>query len=194
MSELAKKRDRLLDYIGRYSRCAVAFSAGVDSTVVAMAAHKVLGVRAVAVTAASPSLAAGELDEARQLAARIGIRHEIISTSEFDNPQYVANQPDRCYHCKSELYTQLDGLQDQLVVFDTTKGKPDPKRLLVGVTSDEITGFAYTPDRRTAFVNVQHPGNGSPDGTNFPARFDGYTIPRDATLVITHKRGGVIGS
>ncbi len=89
---------------------------------------------------------------------------------------------------------QPDGLQDQLVVFDTSKSTPDPQRLLVGVVSDEITGFTHTPDRRTAFVNVQHPGNGSPEATNFPASFDGTTIPRDATLVITNKRRGVIGS
>ncbi len=89
---------------------------------------------------------------------------------------------------------QPDGLQDQLVVFDTTKETPEPKRLLVGVSSDEITGFTITPDQRTAFVNIQHPGNGSPLSTNFPAPFDGVTIPRDCTLVITRKDGGIIGS
>ncbi|MCO7227431.1 PhoX family phosphatase [Pleionea sp. CnH1-48] len=90
--------------------------------------------------------------------------------------------------------SQPDGLQDQLVVFDTTKDTPEPKRLLVGVNSDEITGFTVTPDQRTAFVNIQHPGNGSPDATNFPAPYDGRTIPRDCTLVIRRKDGGIIGS
>lgn len=89
---------------------------------------------------------------------------------------------------------QPDGLQDQLVVFDTTKDTPEPKRLLVGVNSDEITGFTITPDQRTAFVNIQHPGNGDPTSTNFPAPYDGTTIPRDCTLVITRKDGGIIGS
>jgi secreted PhoX family phosphatase len=89
---------------------------------------------------------------------------------------------------------QPDGLQDQLVVFDTTKETPEPKRLLVGVNSDEITGFTITPDQRTAFVNIQHPGNGDPSSTNFPAAPDGTTIPRDCTLVITRKDGGIIGS
>ena len=90
---------------------------------------------------------------------------------------------------------QPDGLQDQLVVFDTRKkGTPDPQRLLVGVTDDEVTGFTMTPDRRTAFVNLQHPGNGDPSKTNFPAQPDGYTIPRDCTLVIRRKDGGIIGS
>ncbi|MDX1693812.1 MAG: PhoX family phosphatase [Ketobacteraceae bacterium] len=89
---------------------------------------------------------------------------------------------------------QPDGLQDQLVVFDTTSENPEPKRLLVGVNSDEITGFTVTPDQRTAFVNIQHPGNGDPAATNFPAAPDGVTIPRDCTLVITRKDGGIIGS
>lgn len=89
---------------------------------------------------------------------------------------------------------QPDSLQDQLVVFDTNQEVPEPKRLLVGVSSDEITGFTITPDQRTAFVNIQHPGNGSPTSTSFPAPFDGVTIPRDCTLVITRKDGGVIGS
>lgn len=89
---------------------------------------------------------------------------------------------------------QPDGLQDQLTVIDTTKENPEPKRLLVGVNSDEVTGFTMTPDRRTAFVNLQHPGNGNPISTNFPAEYDGITIPRDCTLVITKKDGGIIGS
>lgn len=90
--------------------------------------------------------------------------------------------------------SQPEGLQDQLVVLDTNRETPEPKRLLVGVDSDEITGFTITPDQRTAFVNIQHPGNGSPDTTNFPATYDGTTIPRDCTLVIRRKDGGIIGS
>ncbi len=89
---------------------------------------------------------------------------------------------------------QPDGLQNQLVVFDTTADTPEPKRLLVGVRNDEITGWAYTPDYRTAFTNIQHPGDGDPTLTNFPKPFDGVTIPRDATLIITRKNNGVIGS
>ncbi len=89
---------------------------------------------------------------------------------------------------------QPDGLQDQLVVFDTTKNPPDPQRLLVGVVSDEITGFTTTPNYRWAFTNVQHPGNGDPTATNFPKPFDGTTIPRDCTLVLRRKNGGRVGS
>ena len=89
---------------------------------------------------------------------------------------------------------QPDGLQDQVVVFDTNQATPTPVRLLVGVPSDEITGWAYTPDFKTAFTNIQHPGNGDPSRTSFPLAFDGVTIPRDATLIITKKDGGIVGS
>ncbi|MEO1231556.1 MAG: PhoX family phosphatase [Myxococcota bacterium] len=89
---------------------------------------------------------------------------------------------------------QPDGLQDQLVVFDTSAEEPVAKRLLVGVASDEITGFTVTPNYRWAFTNVQHPGNGDPTATNFPEEFDGVTIPRDCTLVLRRKNGGRIGS
>lgn len=94
---------------------------------------------------------------------------------------------------------QPDGLQDQLTVFDTTEkleeGElPTPKRLFVGVASDEITGWAQTPDQRTAMINMQHPGNGNPAATNFPAPTDGVTIPRDCTIVIKKKDGGIVGS
>jgi secreted PhoX family phosphatase len=68
------------------------------------------------------------------------------------------------------------------------------RRLFVGVSGDEITGVAYTPDRKTLFINTQHPGNGDPSATNFPAPTDGVTIPRDCTIVITKKDGGIVGS
>lgn len=111
---LADKRDLLLANLAALPSCAVAFSAGVDSTVVAKAAQLALGDRAVAVTGTSPSMAEGELAEARELATIIGIRHVIVETSEFSQPEYLRNAPDRCYHCKTELYTQLDQLLPQL--------------------------------------------------------------------------------
>jgi uncharacterized protein len=116
MSELHAKRDRLLALLASYESCAVAMSAGVDSAVVAKAAQLSLGDRAVAATGVSASLAEGELDEARRLAQLIGIRHETVHTEEFTQPEYLRNAPDRCYHCKTELYTQLDGLAERLGV------------------------------------------------------------------------------
>jgi uncharacterized protein len=104
---LADKRARLVSLLASFERCAVAYSGGVDSAVVAMAAHLALGEHAVAVTAASESLASGELEAAAALARQIGIRHEVLRTAEIDNPLYVRNAPDRCYHCKTELYIEL---------------------------------------------------------------------------------------
>jgi uncharacterized protein len=85
----------------------VAFSGGVDSSLVAAAAARVLGERALAVTAVSPALATGELDGARSVAAAVGIVHRTISTDELAREGYRRNGADRCYHCKSELYDQL---------------------------------------------------------------------------------------
>ena len=108
--------------MGGFESCAVAFSGGIDSTVVAKAAQLALGDRAVAVTGTSASLAAGELEEAERLARLIGIRHEVIATQEFDDPDYLRNAQDRCYHCKTELYTRLDGLAESLNVAVTLNG------------------------------------------------------------------------
>jgi pyridinium-3,5-biscarboxylic acid mononucleotide sulfurtransferase len=111
---LEQKRERLIDTLRSYGSCLVAFSAGVDSTVVAKAAELALQDRAVAATGRSASLATGELEQAITLARLIGIRHEIIGTEEFADANYVRNAPDRCYHCKTELYTQLGPLAARL--------------------------------------------------------------------------------
>jgi uncharacterized protein len=115
-SNLGEKRERLLALLTSYESCAVAFSGGVDSAVVAKAAQLVLAEKAVAVTGTSAALAAGELEAAKELAASIGIRHVILETEEFANPNYVANQPDRCYHCKTELYSRLGNIAGRLGV------------------------------------------------------------------------------
>jgi uncharacterized protein len=104
---LIDQRDRLVRTLRGYGRVAVAYSGGVDSAVVAKAAQEALGDEAVAVTAVSESLASGELEEAKELAERIGIRHRVIKTEEFADPNYLRNNPDRCYFCKSELYGRL---------------------------------------------------------------------------------------
>jgi pyridinium-3,5-biscarboxylic acid mononucleotide sulfurtransferase len=95
-------------------RVAVAFSGGIDSTVVAKAAFMALGDRAVAVTADSPSVPRAEIEEALQLAGRIGIRHRLMKTEEFDNPDYLKNDGSRCYFCKDELYSRLENLLPDL--------------------------------------------------------------------------------
>ncbi len=116
MLDLATKRTRLLDLLRSFESCAVAFSAGVDSTVVAKAAQLALGNRAIAVTGTSASLASGELEQARQLAELIGIRHLVLATDEFKSESYTRNAPDRCYHCKTELYTRLAAMKNDLQV------------------------------------------------------------------------------
>ncbi len=109
-SETSAKLERLLARLRGFDRCLVALSGGVDSAVVAKAAVLALGQRAWAVTGTSASLAEGELQQATELARLIGIRHQVITTDEFANPRYVENSPQRCYHCKTELYTQLAAL------------------------------------------------------------------------------------
>jgi pyridinium-3,5-biscarboxylic acid mononucleotide sulfurtransferase len=102
--------------------CAVALSGGVDSVVVAKAAQLGLGSNAVAVTGLSPSLAEGELDAAKLAADLIGIRHRVLETEEYLQAQYIRNAPDRCYHCKTELYLRIDAIKDELQVGHVANG------------------------------------------------------------------------
>jgi pyridinium-3,5-biscarboxylic acid mononucleotide sulfurtransferase len=108
--ELRVKRDRLLELLRGMRRVAVAFSGGIDSTVVAKAGFLAPGADAVAVTADSASVPRAEIAEARSLAQRIGIRHQVVATDEFANPDYLKNDGTRCYHCKDELYQQIENL------------------------------------------------------------------------------------
>jgi len=96
-AKLTAARDALAERDG----VLVAFSGGVDSSVVAALAHDALGDDAVACTARSETLPGTELDDARRVADEIGIRHELVEFSELDNPEFVANDGDRCYHCRT---------------------------------------------------------------------------------------------
>jgi uncharacterized protein len=115
-ANLIAKRDRLLSILHEWPSVAVAFSGGVDSAVVAQAAFLALSDRAVAVTSDSPSVPRSELEEAQRLASHIGIRHMIVPTTEFEDPEYQRNGGDRCYFCKSELYSQIETLLPKLGV------------------------------------------------------------------------------
>jgi uncharacterized protein len=112
--DLAEKKDKLLAILEELPGVAVAFSGGVDSTLVAKAAALALGPRAVAVTADSPSVARSELADAKKLAEEIGIRHLVVTTREFEKSDYLKNDGSRCYHCKTELYSVIEKLLPEL--------------------------------------------------------------------------------
>lgn len=101
------RRARLLARLAELEGLAVAFSGGVDSSVLLHAGRAALGARCVAVIADSPSLPRAELEEARALAARLGAELVVVETRELEDPRYVANAGDRCYFCKSALFTEM---------------------------------------------------------------------------------------
>jgi len=178
--ELIARRDGLIAALKGYGRVAVAFSGGVDSTVVAQAAQVALGDAAVAVTAVSDSLAEGELDEARALAERIGIRHRVIRTDEFADPNYVRNGTDRCYFCKSELYGRLSGLLGELGV----------DAIASGANTDDSGD--HRPGMRAASENgVRHPlqecGLGKADVRALARAWDLPTWDKPATPCLSSR-------
>ena len=102
------KFNRLRDLLRSYGSCLVAYSGGVDSVFLACVAHDVLGDKALAAIADSPSLPRRELDEALQIAKKFQFPVRVVRTQEFENPNYTANPSNRCYFCKHELFTELE--------------------------------------------------------------------------------------
>ena len=103
-----EKETRLFSLLRAMDRVLVAFSGGTDSAYLAWAAHRMLGSGALAITADSASIPESHKRDAETFVRQFGIAHEYIQTLEFDNPDYVANNPDRCFHCKDELFTRLE--------------------------------------------------------------------------------------
>jgi pyridinium-3,5-biscarboxylic acid mononucleotide sulfurtransferase len=130
-SYTAEKLAALRQLISSLDRGLVAYSGGVDSTLVAKVAYDCLGDKALAVTAASPSLLPEELEDAQIQAALMGITHQVVITNELDNPEYRSNPVNRCYFCKSELHDTLKPLAQQL-------GYP---YVLDGVNADDLQDY-----------------------------------------------------
>jgi uncharacterized protein len=136
--ELADKESRLREGLQAAGRLVVAFSGGVDSSYLAYAAHRVLGDDALAVTAESPSYPQSHRAMAIRVAADFGIPHRFVRTREMESHDYRANRPDRCYLCKSELFSVLADLRDELG-FDA---------VAYGVNVDDVDD--YRPGHRAA--------------------------------------------
>lgn len=126
----------------------------------------------------------------------------VLSQDTHSNPDSAFSSPDGLWADEDgRLFIQTDGsqpevngvqLNDQMLVADTHTG--EIRRIFAGVAGCEVTGITVTPDRKTMFINLQHPGDGDPALTSFPDPFGSGKIPRDATLVVTKKDGGIIGS
>ncbi|MUG94017.1 ATP-dependent sacrificial sulfur transferase LarE [Scytonema sp. UIC 10036] len=128
---LAEKLETLKSIFLEMEKALIAYSGGVDSTLVAKIACDVLGERALAVTAVSPSLLPEELEDAKIQAATIGISHKIVQTHEMENPNYTSNPVNRCYFCKSELHDTLKPLA-------TAMGYP---YVVDGVNTDDLRDY-----------------------------------------------------
>jgi pyridinium-3,5-biscarboxylic acid mononucleotide sulfurtransferase len=107
---LAAKEQKLFQILVAMRRVIVAYSGGTDSAYLAWAAHRVLRDNVIAITADSASIPESHKRDAEEFARASGFRHEYIETREFENPEYVKNAPDRCFHCKDELFTRLDSV------------------------------------------------------------------------------------
>jgi pyridinium-3,5-biscarboxylic acid mononucleotide sulfurtransferase len=138
---LKAKEAALFDSLRRLGRVIVAYSGGTDSAYLAWAAAKALGEDAVAITADSASIPESHKRDAEEFARENGIRHEYIPTFEFENPQYVANNPDRCFHCKDELFNRLEQVGAERG-FD---------HIIYGVNTDDLGD--YRPGQNAARIH-----------------------------------------
>jgi len=137
-NDLVHKEEALFQSLRTLRRVIVAYSGGTDSAYLAWAAHQALGRDAIAITADSASIPASHKRDAEDFARKCGFRHEYISTYEFENPDYIKNDKDRCFHCKDELFTRLDAYAAQ-------RGYD---HVIYGVNQDDLGD--YRPGQRAA--------------------------------------------
>ena len=138
---LEEKKTRLYAILRDLGELIVAYSGGIDSAYLAWAAHQILGEHAVAITADSASIPESHKRDAEQFAREQGFRHEYIETFEFDNPDYVKNDKDRCFHCKDELFARLEHVAAERGV----------KSIVYGVNMDDLGD--YRPGQRAAKIH-----------------------------------------
>lgn len=135
---LDQKQQRLLETLSKMESVIVAYSGGADSAYLAWAARQALGDRAIAITADSASLPESHKRDAEEFARTWNIRHEYVETREFENPDYVKNDGNRCFHCKDELFTRLGELARERGV----------AHVVYGVNVDDLGD--YRPGQRAA--------------------------------------------
>jgi uncharacterized protein len=140
-ARLSEKQEKLLAGLRALERVMVAYSGGTDSAYLAWAAHQALGDRALAVTADSASIPESHKRDAEAFVRQFGIRHEYIETREFENPDYLKNGADRCFHCKDELFTRLKEVGRQ-------RGIP---HIVYGVNVDDLGD--YRPGQNAAHLH-----------------------------------------
>ena len=134
----AKKLEQLEARLAELDRLMVAYSGGVDSAFLAAVAHRVLGERMIAVLADSASLARRDMEQAREFAAKIGMKLEVVHTEELNDPEYARNDANRCFHCKDALFTTMEALGAKLGI---------PK-IAYGMNADDSSD--YRPGQRAA--------------------------------------------
>ena len=178
---LREKEEKLFAVLRGLDRLMVAYSGGADSAYLAWAAHQVLGDRALAITADSASMPDSHKRDAERFVWQFGIPHEYVQTHEFDNPDYLKNDANRCFHCKDELFVRLEELGRE-------RGIP---HIVYGVNADDLGD--YRPGQNAA---KQHqvkaplveaaPDQGRDSGIIPPGRFANVGSPRVGLPELPH--------